>query len=59
MIMDNANPDILAIKGVDLKYVKMLLLSPNTTPKLQPLGCGIITNFKTKYRKKLIYELFT
>ena len=46
--MDNASADIFAIKVVDLKYVKMPLLSPNTTPKLQLLDCGIITNFKTK-----------
>lgn len=49
LLMDNAAPHLLAIKETELINTKIVLLSPNTTSKLQPLDCGIIANFKSNY----------
>ncbi|GBN46460.1 hypothetical protein AVEN_219400-1 [Araneus ventricosus] len=37
--------------GAQLKNVKLLILPPNTTSKLQPLDHGVIKCFKIEYRQ--------
>ena len=54
LLLDNAASHLLGIKDAELNNVKILLLLPNSTAKLQPLDCGIISNLKFKYRKKLL-----
>ncbi|KXN64662.1 DDE-domain-containing protein [Conidiobolus coronatus NRRL 28638] len=38
---------------VNLEYVKVLYLPPNSTSKIQPLDKGIIKNFKDYYKNRL------
>ncbi|GBM17063.1 Tigger transposable element-derived protein 6 [Araneus ventricosus] len=38
----------------EMNALKVVLLPPNTTPKLQPLDQGIIRNFKVFCRKELV-----
>ena len=39
---------------LDFSNIKLAFFPPNTTSKLQPMGAGIIQNFKLIYRKKLL-----
>ena len=50
LIMDNAgcHPDNLKVKFTN---IRVILLPPNTTSKLQPLDLGIIQNFIVHYRR--------
>lgn len=38
-----------------LDHVKLIFFPANTTSRLQPLDQGIIQNFKTLYRKEIVY----
>ena len=39
---------------VSYSNMKVILLSKNTTSRLQPLDAGITRNFKVKYQKRLL-----
>ncbi|GIY36369.1 hypothetical protein CDAR_210121 [Caerostris darwini] len=61
LILDNApahppnlEDDILE----ELKFIKVLYLSPNTTPILQPMDQQVISNFKKLYTKHLFRRCF-
>lgn len=41
-------------KTIALDHVLILLLPPNTTSMVQPLGAGIIAAWKTAFRTRLI-----
>lgn len=51
MIVDNcpAHPHVRSLKSIEL-----IFLPPNTTSKTQPMDQGVIHNFKTHYRKRVI-----
>lgn len=53
MLLDNglryAGPQVV----LQLRYVELLFLPPNTTSRLQPLNAGIIAAVKAKYRRCL------
>ena len=51
--MDNA-PSHKLEEGVVLKCTRVKFLPPNTTTHLQPIGAGIIANFKHHYKKMAI-----
>lgn len=40
-----------------LSTVEALFLTPNTTAKLQPLGQGVVANFKVNYWRRMIKRL--
>lgn len=48
LLIDNAPSHVLS--HLDLPYVEVLPLPPNTTSKLQPLDAGMISSFKRHYR---------
>ncbi|GBN90085.1 Tigger transposable element-derived protein 6 [Araneus ventricosus] len=48
LVLDNAT---CHAHGAQLKNVKLLILPPNTTSKLQPLDHGVIKCFKMEYRQ--------
>lgn len=51
LIIDNcsAHPNL-----TDLRAITLVFLPPNTTSRLQPCDQGIIKNFKTIYRKRIL-----
>ena len=51
MVVDNcpAHPHVRSLKNIELVF-----LPPNTTSKTQPMDQGVIQNFKTHYRKRVI-----
>ena len=51
MVIDNcpAHPDVRGLRCIELVF-----LPPNTTSKTQPMDQGVIQNFKTHYRKRVI-----
>ena len=51
LLLDNAPSHI---HSVELTYVKIEMLPPNTTSHIQPLDAGIIKNFKLHYKTKLM-----
>jgi DDE superfamily endonuclease/Tc5 transposase DNA-binding domain len=52
LLIDNAPSHIT--EGLQLRYVKVMCLPPNTTSKYQPLDAGIIAAFKKHYRRRQI-----
>ena len=54
LLVDNcsAHNNMPALKNVELCY-----FPPNCTSILQPLDMGIIKNFKTKYRSRLVQHM--
>ena len=50
LIIDNAPSHIY--DHLDLAFVEVYPLPPNTTSKLQPLDAGIISSFKRHYRQQ-------
>ena len=53
LLLDNAPSHIYRI---DLTYVQIEMLPPNTTSHIQPMDAGIIKNFKLCYKTKLIQQ---
>ena len=51
LFLDNCTSHIM---DNELSNVKLIFFPSNTTSVLQPLDQGIITNFKSFYRKNLI-----
>ena len=51
MVIDNC-PAHPQVRG--LKCIELIFLPPNTTSKTQPMNQGVIQNFKTHYRKRVI-----
>ena len=51
MVIDNC-PAHPQVRG--LKCIELIFLPPNTTSKTQPMDQGVIQNFKTHYRKRVI-----
>jgi DDE superfamily endonuclease len=50
LLIDNAPSHIFS--HLDLAYLEILPLPPNTTSVLQPLDAGIISSFKRHYRRR-------
>jgi DDE superfamily endonuclease len=50
LLIDNAPSHIY--KHLDLAFVEVYPLPPNTTSKLQPLDAGMISSFKRHYRQR-------
>ena len=53
MVIDNC-PAHPQVRG--LKCIELIFLPPNTTSKTQPMDQGVIQNFKTHYRKRVILQ---
>ena len=51
LVLDNFTGHVL---DITFSNVKLVYLSPGMTSMLQPLDCGIIYSFKTKYKNKLV-----
>ena len=51
MVVDNC-PAHPHVRG--LQCIELIFLPPNTTSKTQPMDQGVINNFKTHYRKRVI-----
>jgi hypothetical protein len=51
LLLDNAPSHI---HSLDLTYVRIEMLPPNTTSHIQPMDAGIIKNFKLNYKTKLM-----
>jgi len=51
LLLDNAPSHI---HSIELVYVQIEMLPPNTTSHIQPLDAGIIKNFKLQYKSKLM-----
>jgi hypothetical protein len=49
LLLDNCSSHKMG--GLDLQYVDVLFLPPNTTSKIQPMDAGIIVSFKRHYRR--------
>ena len=58
LLVDNAPSH--SVHGLDLHYVRVEFLPPNTTSEIQPMDTGIIRNFKVHYKRHLMkyYVLF-
>ncbi|KAL0236430.1 hypothetical protein GEMRC1_003012 [Eukaryota sp. GEM-RC1] len=52
LFCDNASSHSLG--SMELHFLKVIYLPPNTTTTLQPLDAGIIRSFKAKYRNLLL-----
>ena len=52
LLVDNAPS--LSVQGLDLCYVCVEFLPPNTTSEIQPMNAGIIRNFKVNYKRRLM-----
>ena len=57
LFLDNAPSHPETLQG-NLKNMKLVFLSKNTTSQLQPCDTGIIRNFKVKYCNQLLNMLF-
>lgn len=57
LVLDNcsAHPQVIN----DLRAITMFFLPPNTTSCLQPCDQGIIKNFKTIYRKRVLQKFIS
>ena len=53
LLLDNAPSHI---HNLQLTYVRIEMLPPNTTAHIQPTDAGIIKNFKLHYKKKLLQQ---
>lgn len=53
LLVDNcpAHPDL------QLNFIKLVFLPPNTTASLQPMDQGVIRNLKANYRKLLVLKI--
>ena len=49
----------LQLYQISLTNIKLVLLAKNIRSRLQPLDAGIIRNFKLKYRKLLLFVVFS
>jgi len=49
LLLDNCTSHKL--DGLNLQYVEVCFLPPNTTSKIQPMDARIIMSFKRKYRR--------
>ncbi|GFR21934.1 tigger transposable element-derived protein 1 [Trichonephila clavata] len=61
LILDNAPahpPNLEDNILEEFKFIKVLYLSPNTTPILQPMDQQVISNFKKLYTKHLFRRCF-
>ena len=53
LLLDNVPSHI---HNLQLTYVRIEMLPPNTTAHIQPMDAGIIKNFKLHYKKKLLQQ---
>src|SRR5215510_1294964 len=57
LIIDNAPSHIYI--NLDLTFIEVYSLSPNTISKLQPFDAGIISSFKRHYRQRQLENALT
>ena len=43
-----------SVNDLQLRYIRVEFLSPNTTSEIQPMDAGVIRNFKVHYKRHLM-----